>query len=209
MFRVIAICLATFLLRWTFAKLLGGVYLVYIAIRHFFPKRDKNANRPPTEPAKPPQDGPPGSTPATASASSYFFWSTVAIIELTDIAFAIDSILAAIALVTGSRIETGHPHPKLWVIMTGGMLGVVMMRFAAIVFIRLLDRFPRFETSAYLLILIIGAKLLFDWALNTPDHPHTLNFHDFHRMEFWSLWLLMLLCLLIGFIPLRRPAENR
>src|SRR5688572_20527655 len=35
-FRFAAIGLATFLLTWTIFKLLGGAYLVYIAIKHFF-----------------------------------------------------------------------------------------------------------------------------------------------------------------------------
>ncbi len=88
------------------------------------------------------------------------FWRTVIVIELTDIAFAVDSILAAIAL-AGSRSE------KLWVVITGGILGVVLMRFAASIFVRLLERYPRFETSAYLLVVIIGIKLLADWAFNS------------------------------------------
>lgn len=88
------------------------------------------------------------------------FWRTVIVIELTDIAFAVDSILAAMAL-AGSRTD------KLWVVITGGILGVVLMRFAAAVFVRLLEKYPRFETSAYLLVLVIGLKLLADWAFNS------------------------------------------
>jgi len=88
------------------------------------------------------------------------FWGTVLVIELTDIAFAVDSILAAMAL-AGSR------ESKLWVVITGGILGVVLMRFAAALFVKLLDRFPRFEISAYLLVIIIGMKLLADWGFNS------------------------------------------
>src|SRR5688572_22782551 len=33
-FRFLAIGMATFLLKWTFVKFLGGAYLVYIALRH-------------------------------------------------------------------------------------------------------------------------------------------------------------------------------
>jgi predicted tellurium resistance membrane protein TerC len=87
------------------------------------------------------------------------FWGTVLVIELTDIAFAVDSILAAIAL-------AGSNPAKNWVVISGGILGVVLMRFAAAVFIRLLERFPRFETSAYLLVTII-VKLLMDWGCNS------------------------------------------
>ena len=42
------------------------------------------------------------------------FWATVVKVELTDIVFAIDSILVAVAM-----------SPKLWVILTGGILGIV------------------------------------------------------------------------------------
>src|SRR4051812_27680365 len=41
-FRVIAIATASFLLSWTVAKLLGGLYLIYISIKHFFFERGEN-----------------------------------------------------------------------------------------------------------------------------------------------------------------------
>jgi predicted tellurium resistance membrane protein TerC len=113
----------------------------------------------------------------------------VLVIELTDIAFAVDSILAAIGVV-------GSQRAKLWVILLGGFLGVVLMRFAAAMFIRLLERFPRFEVSAYLLVLVIGIKLVLDWC--------GLNFHDYHTAAFWVFWTAMLLCFCVGFMPRRR-----
>jgi predicted tellurium resistance membrane protein TerC len=134
------------------------------------------------------------------------FWSTVGVIELTDIAFAIDSILAAIALVGSAPVGTVGPHPKLWVVVTGGMLGVVLMRFAAVLFIRLLERFPRFETSAYLLVSVIGLKLLADWGLNTPQHPHLADFHSPSSPAFWIFWILMIASFSLGFLPQNRQA---
>ena len=92
--------------------------------------------------------------------STALFWKTVLVIELTDIAFAVDSILAAMAL-------AGSEKSKLWVVVTGGILGVILMRFAASWFVKLLERFPRFEVSAYLLVIVIGLKLLADWAFNS------------------------------------------
>ena len=62
-------------------------------------------------------------------------------IELTDI----ESILAAMALVGAPPAGHSGPHPELWVVITGGMLGIVLVRFAALLFIKLLDRFPRFQ----------------------------------------------------------------
>lgn len=108
--------------------------------------------------AAPPPAG--AATQQQTSADWWRFWKTVFVIEVTDIAFAVDSILAAIAL-------AGGRHQKLWVIIAGGILGMVLMRFAAAVFIRLLDRFPRFEISAYLLVVLIGLKLLVDWSFNS------------------------------------------
>jgi YkoY family integral membrane protein len=98
-----------------------------------------------------------------------FFWWTVLVIEMTDIAFAVDSIVAAIGVVGAPPKGTPKEafHPKLWVVVVGGFLGVIVMRFAAAIFIKLLDRFPRFETSAYLLVFLIGGKLLADWGFNS------------------------------------------
>ena len=92
--------------------------------------------------------------------NNWKFWKTVAVIELTDIAFAVDSILAAMAL-------AGSKSDKLWVVVAGGILGVILMRFAASVFVKLLEKYPRFEVSAYLLVVVIGLKLLADWAFNS------------------------------------------
>jgi predicted tellurium resistance membrane protein TerC len=140
------------------------------------------------------------------------FWPTVVVIELTDIAFAVDSILAAIGVVGAP--PPGHPsdaaHPKMWVIITGGIIGVILMRFAAVLFIRLLERFPRFEMAAYLLVAVIGAKLLADWGFNSEEHPHRLNFHDVRHPEFWVFWVAMTVCFLTGFLPSKhkRRAAN-
>src|SRR5690606_39380604 len=131
---------------------------------------------------------------------------TVSVVDRTDIGLAVDSILAGIGVV-GSPPK-GHEadavHPKLWVIIMGGLLGVVLMRFAAVIFIKLLERFPRFSTAAYLLVLVIGGKLLVDWYFNTPEHPHFINFHDTTHPEFWIFWGLMIVCFATGFLPKRK-----
>jgi predicted tellurium resistance membrane protein TerC len=149
-------------------------------------------------------------TDGAGSGGQAKFWPTVFVIEMTDIAFAVDSILAAIALV--GPPPAGHSadavHPKLWVIITGGILGVVLMRFAAVIFIKLLDRFPRFETTAYWLVFIIGAKLLVDWCFNTPDNPHVVDFHNFHEAPFWVFWSILLATFCTGFLPQREKASS-
>ena len=70
-------------------------------------------------------------------------------IELTDLAFAVDSILAAVALTS-----------NYWVIVIGGLIGVVVIRFAAQGVIKLLERYPKLETIAYVLIAVVAIKVI-------------------------------------------------
>lgn len=230
-FRTLAIVTASFLLEWRIVKLLGGGYLLYIAIKHlFFQSQEQVAEKLALGVDGQPElrDAATGEeltedqelteiqerlpAPMLTEGVRYGrnFWMTVLVIELTDIAFAVDSILAAIALV-GSP-PAGHPadlpHPKLWVIITGGILGIVLMRIAAALVIKLLDKFPRFETSAYLLIVVIGLKLLADWGFNTAEHPHVVDFHDIAKPEFWIFWVSMAACLALGFLPKRNPQDS-
>jgi len=205
-FRVIAIVTAAYLLKLWWVKLLGGGYLLFVAIKHFF-FDEKHTDFD----VKIGPDGHPiiSDKVATAVASTgrkfAGFWSTVAVIELTDIAFAVDSILAAIAVIP--VVSPDQTNPKLWVVVAGGMLGVIMMRFAAIVFIKLLDKFPRLEISAYLLILVIGLKLVADWAFNKPPENRAADWHppvDFHSLSsvaFIIFWGLMVMCFAVGFWP--------
>jgi YkoY family integral membrane protein len=230
-FRFIAIATASYLLHWRWVKLVGGGYLVYVSLKHFFFDGGSTGNEKLSvaedgQPvlldqetgqeisqeaaAKHISDITPGSVAKVAEkAGGPGFWPSVVVIELTDIAFAVDSILAAIALVGSPPAGTpaGAWHPKLWVVLTGGMLGVILMRVAAVMFIKLLERFPRFETSAYLLVIVIGLKLVADWGFNSPAHPHRVNFHEWHAWPFWAFWIAMLLCFANGYTPHKKPED--
>jgi len=210
-FRFISIGMAAWLLHWRWVKLLGGGYLVFIAVRHlFFESKEEQPEQFAMGPDQQPDIVDPATgqpiAPELAEASiqqrtiavaARQFWMCVLVIEITDIAFAIDSILAAIGVV-GSREE------KLWVILIGGMLGVIVMRYAAVMFIKLLEAFPRFETAAYLLVTVIGVKLLIEFAAHGR-----INFHSPTSVGFWVLWLLMAGCFCTGFLPKRRsPAQG-
>jgi YkoY family integral membrane protein len=129
LFRFIALVLAGHLMQlWAF-KLIGGGYLVYLAMKHMFFFDKEDANR---------------SGPRVAGS----FWKTVVVVELTDIAFSIDSITTAVAM-----------SNKLLVVWLGGILGIVFLRFAAGFFVHLLEKLPRLEDLAYQLIFFIGTKL--------------------------------------------------
>lgn len=163
-FRFIALMLVTQLMQWNWVKYVGGGYLLFISIKHFM-KRDSHEND-------------------LNSQKPRSFWMTVLVIELTDIAFAADSILAAVAL-----------SNKFWVIFIGGILGVITMRFAAAIFIKLLHKYPNFETSAFIMVFLVGTKLIVD-ALKLPG----IDFHSPSSIGFWLLWLSMSGALAVGFI---------
>ncbi|HEY8665081.1 MAG TPA: hypothetical protein VIL86_00380 [Tepidisphaeraceae bacterium] len=232
-FRFLAIATAAWLLQWRIVKLLGGGYLLYVAIKHFiFGGNDESHARLEVDesghpaiieaetratPAEPAGSASAGAIPAARlspvelkRARGRAFWSAVIVIELTDIAFAVDSIVAALGLVATAPADhpADAPHPKLWVILLGGMAGVILMRFAAILFIKLLEKFPRFETSAYLLVIVIGGKLVIDWMFNSKENPHRMDFHNYVDPAFWVFWILMLLCFVVGFVP-RKSADAR
>ncbi len=135
--RGIALFFATFILQSHWLEALGGAYLIFLGMRHLLRKKKEQ--------------------PSTFSTHS--FWKTVVLIELFDLIFAIDSIVAGVAFIAGNQPSTATVHPKLWVIYMGGMLGVIGMRYAADLFSILIGRFPNLEKSAHLLIVWIGIEL--------------------------------------------------
>jgi YkoY family integral membrane protein len=187
--RLLAIATAATLIRYSFLKLAGALYLLWVAGGYFFQKEKHSHDH-----------------EAQLVAGQNSFWRTIAAIEFTDLAFAVDSVLAAVALVgpapPGSHAEI---HPKLWVIVLGGMIGLVLMRFTAAGLSSLLERFPQLHLSAYLLVMLIGLKLLIDWAVNDAEHPHRIDFGDPGRIEMWIFWGCVVLCLAAGLTWKRSP----
>jgi YkoY family integral membrane protein len=138
--RAGAIFLAAFILHWPWVEVLGGIYLIYLAIRHFIKKETKKISHSPTS-----------------------FWKTVLLIECFDLAFALDSIVAGIAFIAApAPTFYSGLHPKIWIVYIGGMIGLVVIRYAADACSSLIDRFPYFEKSAYLLVGLIGFKLILE-----------------------------------------------
>ena len=131
-FRVVALVFAAHLMRFVAFKIIGGGYLIYLAMKHMFFFYKEDAFQPDKK----------------VSAS---FWKTVLIVELTDIAFSIDSITTAVAM-----------SDKLLVVWVAGIMGIIFLRFAANFFIQLLERLPKLEDLAYQLIFFVGTKLLLD-----------------------------------------------
>jgi YkoY family integral membrane protein len=136
-FRGLATVLAVYLIGMVWVKLVGAAYLLYLVYRHFGASTAEGRRTPPK---------------AQAMFGLSAFWATVAKVELTDLIFAIDSILVAVAM-----------SPKLWVVLTGGILGIVMMRLVIGQMIALIDRYPPLVDGAFIVIGWVGLKLLIEF----------------------------------------------
>jgi YkoY family integral membrane protein len=137
--RFAATLLAVYLLRVVWVKLAGGLYLLYLTYSHFFGLKEGEDRR-----AAPKAKPMLGLSP---------LWSTIVRVELVNLAFSIDSILVAVAM-----------SPKIWVIMTGGILGIVALRLVVGQLIVLVERYPALVDGAFLIIAWIGLKLALDYA---------------------------------------------
>ncbi len=164
-FRFTALVFATYLMRLMIFKLIGGAYLIYLAMKHmfFFYKEDAHQLR-----------------PTTASS----FWKTVAMVELTDVAFSIDSITMAVAM-----------SDKLLVVWIGGILGMISLRMVSGFLVKVLEKLPKLEDLAYQLIFFIGTKLSLD------------AFHV--DIEHWIFWLMMGVIALLGSALVYRDYHQR
>lgn len=138
LFRFIFIGLGTFLIKLWWIKLIGALYLLWLSIKFF---KDKLKGKIEEEDAA---VQPKGWLVKTFG----FFWATVISVELMDLAFSVDSILTALAV-----------SEEVWVILLGGMIGILLMRGVATVFIKLMNNVPELETTAYVLITFIAVKM--------------------------------------------------
>jgi YkoY family integral membrane protein len=134
-FRSLALLFGLYMLRLALVKLAGALYLLYLPFRHFFGEQDMEEGRsvPPARPWL-------GLSP---------FWATVVKVELTDVVFAVDSIVVAVAM-----------SQKTWVVLSGGMLGIIAMRFVIGQLLTVVERYPRLVDGAFVIIAWVGGRLM-------------------------------------------------
>ena len=160
-FRTLATLGAVYLIVFSSVKAIGAAYLLYLAYQHFFVHRDGESRREPRT--------------ARAWLGLSAFWATVVKVELTDIVFAIDSILVAVAM-----------SSKTWVILTGGLLGIVAMRLVIGKLLALVQRYPALVDGAFVIIAWVGIKLLIEFL-------HTVGYIEFQVPKWLSLGLIVVI----------------
>ncbi|HTE00645.1 MAG TPA: TerC family protein [Mucilaginibacter sp.] len=141
--RGVCLFLAAWLVKIWWLKPIGGFYLLYLSFNYFKGKINAAGG---------------GETESVDKSKNWLyrstvgmfgvFWSTVALVELMDLAFSIDNVFAAVAF-------TDH----VFLIYTGVFIGILAMRFVAQAFVKLMEKFTFLETVAFVVIGVLGIKL--------------------------------------------------
>ena len=170
--RFLAILSAKWIIQFWFLQIAGGLYLVWLAVQHL--TETKNGHK--------------GAAVMTDGERMLGFWKVVLAIELTDLAFAVDSVLAAVGI-----------SSKLWVIYSGAVIGLVAMRFAAVGVLGLLKKFPALTVYAYVLVGWIGIKLVSQGSC-TQSWGESLHMSV---PQFWIVLGLIMLTALVHWLRSR------
>jgi YkoY family integral membrane protein len=164
-FRGICLLLASVLIKIWWLKPLGGVYLAYLCIKYFI-KRPTVQQQEKEAVAEAKEE-----TPNKERSWVYRhivkwvgpFWSTVILIELVDLTFSIDNVFAAVAFTD-----------NIILVWLGVFIGILAMRYVARGFVKLIEHYPFLETAAFVVIGVLGVKLLLSlYEHFNPEAPLT------------------------------------
>ncbi len=153
--RILAIIMAAVLLENQWLKFIGGGYLVFLGIKHFVQLiRHRTGTHKEHH----------GAENFLMRLGVPMLWATIIQIELVDLAFALDQVLAAVAFVES------YPHPdRIILIVIASMIGILALRLAATYIVRVMDWLPVLEHVAYVAVMYVGVKLIL-------THPY-FHFH--------------------------------
>lgn len=186
--RISSLFAISFLVNVWQVQAIGAIYLIYIALHHLIKKHFLKNNE----------------KEKTKNKKESGFWMTVLKVELADIAFAVDSILAAVALAvtlpsTSLPSIGGMDGGQFLVVFLGGFIGVIIMRYAATWFVSLLQKRPNLETAAFFIVGWVGVKL----SLYTLAHPEIgiVSSHFIHSTT-WKLifWAVLIMIAILGWV---------
>jgi tellurite resistance protein TerC len=136
--------ITSFLIHNPWIRLVGAAYLIRLA---FDELGDTSPNEE-TEEEK------------LRDVKAHSFWSVVLTVEVMDLIFSIDNVIAAVSL-----------SDEIWVVMLGVGIGILTMRFAAGIFSYAVQREPILKPAAYVLVLNIGIQLIIEqiWHVEIGD----------------------------------------
>ena len=146
--RILVILTAQLILNFWPIKLIGGIYLISLSFSKFFSINDDTSN---------------DNYIDTNTESSIL--KVILLLSITDLAFSIDSITAAVAI-----------SDQFLLVITGAIIGVIALRFTSGLFIKWLEIYINLEKAGYIAVAIIGFKLILQLILYKLIIPEYLFF---------------------------------
>ncbi len=135
--RISLILAATWIVKYWQFEFLGAIYLLWLVFNYFFVSSEDKKSK---------KHG--------LGISS--LWQIIPMIAITDLAFSLDSVTSAIAVTQ-----------ETWLIIAGGTIGIVILRFLAGLFIRWLEEYTYLEDAGFITVGFVGIRLLLKVGL--PD----------------------------------------
>jgi tellurite resistance protein TerC len=169
--RGLMLVAASYIIQNPWLKLIGAAYLIRLALDDL---------------SAPGHGGEEGDSDRQLKPGS--FWLVVLNVELMDLAFSLDNVVAAVSL-----------SDHILIVMLGVAIGILVMRFAAGIFSVVVLRAPVLKTAAYILVFNIGVELLL-------EDFHILEFSDWARFGISIATILLTLAYAyLPFMKIFRP----
>lgn len=181
LFRGLCLAFAAYIIENPWLKIGGAAYLIYLMSEHFTGAGDEDNDG---KPDSPNQRG---------------FFATIVAIEIMDLSLSVDNVVAAVAL-----------SPKLWVVCTGVFIGILALRFVAGACIKLIEKFPILEETAFILIGYVGFILVFELLTDPNSGLQVLPgpVHVSAVEKFIGIVIILALSILYSKIPALQNAVN-
>ena len=161
-FRGVALFFVGFIMDNEWIKFLGAFYLIHLMAEHFSDYAAANDENPETQPHKP-----------------RTFWATVIAIQLMDLSLSVDNVVAAVAM-----------SPKIWVVVVGVCLGLLTLWMFASLSLKMVEKFPILQHTAFLLIGYVGLILLTEMTAEILFHT---KLHIGPGSKFVGIAIIMIL----------------
>ena len=179
-FRGLALLFAAFIIKIWWLKPLGGLYLLYLVFDWWKGKQQESNEEETVEKS--------GNWVYKTTVGAFgSFWATVALVEVMDMAFSIDNVFAAVAF-----------SKNIILVWVGVFIGILAMRFVAQAFVKLMEKYAFLETSAFVVIAILGIKLLFSIYEHFNPESQISKFLGSHEADV----ITSILTIAIFFLPI-------
>jgi YkoY family integral membrane protein len=160
-FRIVALLIATWIIANHWVMLLGALYLIWLMCAHFVGQKDQEED-----------EG------EAVNVHHRTFGATILMIALMDLSLSVDNVVAAIAL-----------SPKdLWPVYVGVTIGIIALRLIANVAIKMIEKHPVLEHTAFILVGYVGTLLLVE--LQFEEFFHQFSPTELKLYKFGGILLL-------------------